>query len=406
MQFFRAINPLTQNAIKRGVAFAVMAIIVIGSILMVSAANCSAVIDYNGKRRSVQLLSNSTKDILNAAGIQLGASDLVTRSDAGAGSSEVNLVVKSGYRVFVAADGKTKNVDVHYGDTVAGALAAAGVTVGGNDAAEPSGNTAVTDGMTICVKRRFAVSIDADGKTAQAMATEGSVADALREAGVTVGSDDVVTPAQTASVKSGMKIAVARVVFKEVKNTEPVAFANTTVKADALFLGEKKVKTAGQNGQRTVVARQKLVNGKVAATEVLSTTVTQQPVSQVTMVGTKKKPSAMASASGDGTVTDHQGKPVSYRKVFTGKCTAYSGGGRTSTGHAARFGLVAVNPNLIPYGSKLYIASPDGRTVYGYAVASDTGTGAMTGRILADLYYPTEGQCMNFGVRNMSIYVL
>ena len=50
--------------------------------------------------------------------------------------------------------------------------------------------------------------------------------------------------------------------------------------------------------------------------------------------------------------------------------TAYTGGGITATGAPAAVGRVAVNPNVIPYGTKLYIASPDGSIVYGYAIAS------------------------------------
>ncbi|MBE6830171.1 MAG: hypothetical protein E7519_08180, partial [Ruminococcaceae bacterium] len=69
-------------------------------------------------------------------------------------------------------------------------------------------------------------------------------------------------------------------------------------------------------------------------------------------------------------------------------------------------GLVAVNPKIIPYGSRLYICSPDGKVVYGYAIAADTGGGVMDGRIVADLYFNTVGQCRQFGNRKMNIYVL
>ena len=62
---------------------------------------------------------------------------------------------------------------------------------------------------------------------------------------------------------------------------------------------------------------------------------------------------------------------------------------RGASGLGLYCGTVAVNPALIPYGTKLYIASTDGRFVYGYAIATDTGTSLLNGSCLVDLYYDT-----------------
>ena len=76
-----------------------------------------------------------------------------------------------------------------------------------------------------------------------------------------------------------------------------------------------------------------------------------------------------------GTFVDHNGNTVAYSRVVNGSGTAYTApaGALTATGVAAYHGGVAVNPNIIPYGSKLYITSTDGSVVYGYATAVDTG---------------------------------
>ena len=62
--------------------------------------------------------------------------------------------------------------------------------------------------------------------------------------------------------------------------------------------------------------------------------------------------------------------------MFTATAVAYSArpGAGTASGRKAIPGHIAVNPNVIPYGTKLYITTPDNKVVYGYAVAADTGT--------------------------------
>ena len=60
-----------------------------------------------------------------------------------------------------------------------------------------------------------------------------------------------------------------------------------------------------------------------------------------------------------GTFTDMYGNQVAYSSMLSGTCTAYSvPGGTTSLGWDAVYGVIAVNPNIIPYGTRMYITSP------------------------------------------------
>ena len=70
------------------------------------------------------------------------------------------------------------------------------------------------------------------------------------------------------------------------------------------------------------------------------------------------------------------------------------------------YGTVAVNPNVIPYGSLMYITYADGRFVYGYAYAADTGTAMMTGSAFIDLYYETYSESVDNAVIAVNVYVL
>ena len=104
---------------------------------------------------------------------------------------------------------------------------------------------------------------------------------------------------------------------------------------------------------------------------------------------------------------DENGVPENYLYYIDGKSTAYYGGYMTATGSAVRPGVVAVDPREIPYGTEMWIVSSDGRYVYGFARAEDTG-GFIYFRngATVDLYMNTYADCCVWGWRGVRIYVL
>lgn len=117
---------------------------------------------------------------------------------------------------------------------------------------------------------------------------------------------------------------------------------------------------------------------------------------------------------------DERGIPQTYKAVLREqKATGYASlrGGQTwgagsrtcqaKTGvYYCTAGTVAVRSNEIPYGTKLYIRTPGGGFIYGYAVANDTGTGLVEGIIDVDLFYDTYEQSVLNSVRWVDIYIL
>lgn len=82
------------------------------------------------------------------------------------------------------------------------------------------------------------------------------------------------------------------------------------------------------------------------------------------------------------------------------KAYAYCTGNITSTGTKPTFGrTIAVDPKVIPYGSRVYIPEFD-KTF----IAEDCGGGIKGNKI--DIYMNTEKECINWGVRNITIYIL
>ena len=104
---------------------------------------------------------------------------------------------------------------------------------------------------------------------------------------------------------------------------------------------------------------------------------------------------------------DENGVPTEYVNVLTGNACAYTADpdALMSTGKAVFQGYVAVDPDIIPYGSELYIVAEDGE-VYGYAIAADTGYSVRKGHIIVDLFMNEYDDCIQWGNKPVNVYVL
>ncbi len=90
-------------------------------------------------------------------------------------------------------------------------------------------------------------------------------------------------------------------------------------------------------------------------------------------------------------------KATTHPRTIKVRAYAYSGGGTTASGKKAAKGVIAVDPKVIKLGTKVYVPG------YGYATAADTG-GMIKGNII-DVYMNTNADCINWGVRYITIKV-
>lgn len=119
-----------------------------------------------------------------------------------------------------------------------------------------------------------------------------------------------------------------------------------------------------------------------------------------------KVASINANEDGSGVITLENGETVTFSETRTMRGTAYSTGGsvgtRTASGTTVQVGVVAVDRSVLPLGTKVFVMSNDGAYVYGFAVAEDTGVRGNT----IDLYMNTNSECIQFGVRECTVYIL
>lgn len=387
-------------------ALFVMMAVCVGSVITVMAKTVQVTIVDNGEATSLSIMDPTKESVLDKA-VERQQIAQITGDDEVTYDEKANsLTIRRGIEVTVTADGESREVKLYYGDTAMQAVFKAGFTMAQDDVLSQDPNTVLTQDTQLSITRYYHVNVTVDGNTQTVLVKEGDVSTALAAASVTLGEEDFADVALDESLSEGMDVKVSRVTYEEESKTEAVDYTVKQVETEDLYKGETKVQTQGVEGERTITYRNKLIDGEVVETTEISNEITKEPVQQVELIGTKTRPSGYATISADGTLVDHNGNTVSYTKALTGRCTAYTGGGLTATGRPAQYGNIAVDPNVIPYGSKLYICSPDGSIVYGYATAADTGGFASQGYIMADLYYDTYQQCASFGVRNMTIYVL
>ncbi len=399
-----------QNSFKSKFRFLIAVCVLVCVLALTVQANTSSSDEVDDRIAKVY-----TDTILSKADISIGANDKVIRTD---GKGSISLTIVRAFPVEIDFRGQVFTVQCSEG-TVADAVKAAGITLTGAEEVTPSLDTQLTPDCKITVAADCGVTVTADGETNNYNVTAGTVGDLLADLGIALSDDDEVTPSVDDVVTDGMAVAVKRVEYKEETTTEVIDYGYVSEETSSLASGTSKIKQYGIEGERTLVSKNKYIDGELAESVVISDEVTREPVDQIKLIGTGKvqtqsRPSSGSSSSNAsvsnkaGTFVDANGKTVSYTKKLTGTSTAYyaAEGSMTATGTPVFVGGVAVNPNVIPYGTKLYIITSDGSRVYGYATAVDTGGALMSGSVLVDVFFETYGECVNWGRRNVIVYVL
>ncbi len=191
----------------------------------------------------------------------------------------------------------------------------------------------------------------------------------------------------------------------------------------SLSAGEERTVVPGSAGEIRYTTQIFYENGKEVDRVDLKKTVLKAPVHAIVAQGSdwhhsEETWSSPGPGTGDGsfsqdpviadnTITTASGEVLTYKEKLTVEATAYSCEGYegiTATGTRARYGAIAVDPSVIPYGTEMYIVSNDGAYIYGYAVAEDCG-GAINGNRI-DLYFDRFDECWEFGRRDCTVYIL
>lgn len=311
--------------------------------------------------------------------------------------------------VYVITDGDQRTVHTSFASDPARVLTEAGFRLEENDLY----TTEATDGVSeITVQRARQIRVDYCGETLEAYSYGETVQSLLNRLGIPYSGEYRLNHPLTDQISDGMELSVEHVVYNTESYSEEIPYQTTVCYDDRLEAGVRKTVVSGVNGQVKKTANVLYVNSREQQRTVLEETVLQEAVEEIVIEGTGKNVDGKATDApliGNGVIITSDGEVLKYSKTGQFKATAYTHTDdgcnmTTATGTTVRTGVVAVDPRVIPYGTRMFIVSNDGKYVYGLSAAEDCG-GAIKGNRL-DLYFGTAQECNAFGVRNCTVYFL
>jgi uncharacterized protein YabE (DUF348 family) len=257
--------------------------------------------------------------------------------------------------------------------TLGSALWEAGIQLKSSDELIPPAETTLDQPIEADLRRAQPITISYAGGTLSSQSAARTVGEALAEVGLPLQGMDYSLPAAEAALPKDGRIKLVRVAEEFLLETQPVPFETETKPDAKVDLDTKQVVQAGSYGLSIERIRIRREDGVEVSRVVEGDYLAQAPQPQIIGVGTKIVPKTLKTA--DGT--------IKYWRAINVYAVSYNptsnGGYGTATGIPLAKGVVAVDPNLIPYYTKLYIPG------YGMGVAADTG-GGIKGRII-DLGY-------------------
>lgn len=249
------------------------------------------------------------------------------------------------------------------------------------------------------------VAIRDGGKTTPVLSKSKTVGELLEKYDITLNEMDYMNVDLDALIENTHKIVINRVEVKHENMETEIPFEKEIIESNELPIGVSKIRQIGANGLKTGNYLNTYKNGEIIDSMVVAETTLKEPINEITVKGIRPNNGGVFVDNNNQTI--YKGDtPIKYKRAITMEATAYdpTAGSKTAMGTRARVGAVAVDPRVIPLGTKLYIESMDGFKTYGFATAEDTG-GAIKGNKI-DLFYNSNREARIFGRRNVKVYVL
>jgi uncharacterized protein YabE (DUF348 family) len=256
------------------------------------------------------------------------------------------------------------------------------------------------------IKRAVPVSIEVDGKEYSIKTYKDTVKEVLSDNAISVDENDKFIESELEDkIVPNMDISIIRVDEKTVTEKMSIPFKTITKENDRLDVGTKNTVREGKEGIREKIYSVVYEDGKQTAKQLIKDFISSDPLDKIVEIGTVLN---YKTSRGDklrfSKVLSMRATSYTASYADTGKSPGDAGFGITATGRRVKKGIIAVDPSVIPLGTRVYVEVPGAAPDYGYAVAADTG-GAIKGNKI-DVYLGSSGESSAWGVKNVKVYIL
>lgn len=261
------------------------------------------------------------------------------------------------------------------------------IVLGERDVMDKEPDEDLIDGMVITIGRSKEVTVTLDGVPRKVYSIEKTVGELLKNNWDLICVDYVIDNCKEEdAVTDKMNIVLTSSEIKTYAKTEKVAYTTKYIDDASMYVGTEAVETEGVDGEVKTVYKEIYVNDELISTEEVLKTTISKPVDKVVRRGTCNTINGITFKSAMNVLA------TGYTPYDEG-CT-----GITATGVKAEKGIIAADTKVLPFGTKIYVPG------YGYGVVADRG-GAIKGNRI-DLCYEGLQDALNWGVRNVTIYIL
>lgn len=363
-------------------------------ILFYQGTKQTVTVNIDGQEKVVQTHAATVDDILQELEITVKANDYIYPSKNSLVKEDLQVVWKPSRLVNLVQDDKVTKVWTT-ANTVGELLEEQSIKVTVHDQLEPEKDFEIKENIEVAVDKAFQLTLVVGGNKKQVWSTSTTVADFLTQQGVKLNELDRVEPELTEKVEANNIVNVTRVEKVTDVVESPVKYKIVKKEDSSLSQGEEKILVEGRNGRVSTQYEVIKENGKEVKRSIISEKIMKEKRNQVVAVGTKTTSAQAMNVNASG------GKEIYVSSTaYTASCNGCSG--ITATGlnlkNNPNAKVIAVDPNVIPLGSKVYVEG------YGYAVAADKG-GAIKGHKI-DVFFPSTSDAYRWGVKKVKVRIL